>query len=146
MQDSSALTTSPLGQLLPPGVVISSRGRRLGATLLDIGLSFVLLGIGWIVWFIITCQEGQTPGKKLLGMRIVSTQTGRAFTGWMTLFREILVKGIIGSITFGIAYLWILWDKDRQALYDKVVNANVVNDPNGLTLGSAMSAPSAANF
>ena len=64
----------------------------------------------------------------------------------MTLLREIIVKGLIAGITFGIAYLWILFDKDNQALYDKVMNANVVDDPNGATLGPANTVPTATTF
>lgn len=133
---------TPFQQSLPPGVVLSSPWRRLGAACLDGLLGIVLLGIGWIIWLIFTSKQGQSPGKKLLGMRIVSMPTTRPLGGLITFLREIFIKGFIGSLTFGLAYLWILWDPNRQALYDKLLNATVVNDPLGATLaGAAAMAP-----
>jgi uncharacterized RDD family membrane protein YckC len=119
---------------LPPGVVVSSRGRRLGAALLECVLAIVTLGIGYVIWSFYTYGNGQTPGKKLMGMRVVTIHDGRSLSFGMTLLREWIVKGIIGSVTFGIAYLWILFDANNQSLYDKIMNTVVVDDPQGLTL------------
>ena len=80
-----------------------------------------------------TYRNGQTPGKKLMGIRVISLNDGAALTFWMTLLREWIVKGFIGGITFGVAYIWILFDGRNQSLYDKVLNTIVVNDPQGLT-------------
>lgn len=122
---------------LPAGVVLSSKGRRLGAALLDGVLAIVTLGIGYLIWMLFTFKSGQTPAKRLLGMRVVSTTDYKALSWGMTFLREIFIKGIIAGVTLGIAYLWILWDKNNQALYDKVLNTVVVNDPDGLTLRKA---------
>jgi uncharacterized RDD family membrane protein YckC len=70
-------------------------------------------------------------------MRVVDVPKSQA-ASWGTMFlREFIIKGvvliIIGSVTFGIglfvAYLWLLWDKDNQELWDKMLNTVVVNDP-----------------
>jgi uncharacterized RDD family membrane protein YckC len=119
---------------LPAGVVISSKGRRLGAALLEVPLAIITLGIGYLIWSLIVYKNAQTPGKQVLGMRIVDSRTGQATSWGMTFLREFIVEGIIGSITFGIAYLWILWDKNNQALYDKLLNTIVVDDKDGATL------------
>jgi uncharacterized RDD family membrane protein YckC len=119
--------------MLPEGVVITSRGSRLLCALLDGVLAIVTLGIGWIIWSFFTYPNGQTPAKKLMGIRVVSLNDGKALTFWMMFLREWIVKGFIGSITFGIAYVWILFDDRNQALYDKVLNTIVVDDPQGLT-------------
>ena len=138
MQDASIpavpVMPSNLTAGLPAGVMLSSKGRRLGAALLDGVLAIVTLGIGYLIWMLFTFKTGQTPAKRLLGMRIVSTQDSMATSWGMTFLREIFVKGIIAGITLGIAYLWILWDTNNQALYDKVLNTIVVNDKDGLTL------------
>ena len=134
----------------PTGIATGCRplvtGRRLGAELLDIGLALVLFGIGWVIWLIFTSKQGQSPGKKLLGMRSVSVSTGRSLDFGMTFLRDFFLKGFIGGATFGIAYLWILWDPRRQALYDKLITATVVNDPTGATLGPATAQPTATSF
>jgi uncharacterized RDD family membrane protein YckC len=124
-------STGPM--TLPAGVVITSRGRRFVCSLLDGLLAIVTLGIGWTIWSFFTYPNGQTPGKKLMGIRVISLNDGKSLTFWMTLLREWIVKGFIGGLTFGIAYLWILFDDRNQTLYDKVLNTIVVDDPQGLT-------------
>jgi uncharacterized RDD family membrane protein YckC len=46
-------------------------------------------------------------------------------------FREIIAKTIIGflaAITFLIPYFWLLWDRNRQELWDKMATTLVVSD------------------
>lgn len=126
----------PFASVLPTGVQASSKGRRFLAMLLDGALMIVTLVFGWVIWALIVHKDGQTPGKRLMGMRIVRTDTGVAASWGYTFLREWIVKSFIGNITLGIGYLWILWDKDRQTLYDKVMGTIVVDDPQGLTLAA----------
>ena len=48
--------------------------------------------------------------------------------------REHLVKLLIGVFLgwLVIPYFWLLWDKNRQQLWDKMLDTVVVDDPNGL--------------
>jgi hypothetical protein len=53
--------------------------------------------------------------------------------------REALVKGwllwfvtlISGGIAFVVAALWLLWDRDRQCLWDKILQTHVAHSPYG---------------
>ena len=36
------------------------------------------------------------------------------------------LSGITGGIFYAVNYLWPLWDKDRQALHDKMAETLVV--------------------
>jgi uncharacterized RDD family membrane protein YckC len=141
MQDTSspAAPGAPLDLTanFPAGVTLTSKKRRLGAWLLDGVLAIATLGIGYLIWMLFTFKTGQTPAKRLLGVRIISTNDYRAASWGITFLRDVFVKGIIGGVTLGVAYLWILWDKDNQALYDKVMSTVVVNDPAGATLRGA---------
>lgn len=119
---------------LRDGVVISSAGRRLLAALLDGVLAIVTLGIGWFIWSLFTYKTAQTPAKRIMGMRMVYTASGDALNWGMSVVRDYIVKGFIGGLTFGIAYLWILFDPNKQALYDKLMDVVVVDDPMDVTL------------
>ncbi|MGH3025481.1 MAG: RDD family protein [Gaiellaceae bacterium] len=118
---------------LPLGVHLSSPGRRLGAHVLEFVLFVFTLGIGYLVWMLIVFARGQTPGKQLLGMRTVIIRSGTR-SGWGTMFlREFIAKPVIyfaSFITFGLVNLWLVWDKNNQELWDKVVGTIIVNDSN----------------
>ena len=106
----------------------------MGAYLLDIALFFLTLIIGYIIWWLFALSRGQTPGKQLLGIRVMRTDGRPSDWGW-TFIREFLIKivavGILdaalGIVTI-IDLLWAFWDKDRQTLHDKVVKTIVVDD------------------
>ena len=116
------------------GAPLSSAGRRFGAYLLETLLAIVTLGIGWLIWSFVIWSRGQTPSKQLLGMRCVRTDTGKA-AGWGAMaLRELVGKGIIGSITFGITTLvscFMILGGSRQGIWDKIANTVVVDDPTG---------------
>jgi uncharacterized RDD family membrane protein YckC len=122
---------------LPQGVVVSSVGKRLGGYLLDVLLLVVTLVIGWIIWSLIVWGRSQSPGKQLLGMKVVKKDSGlRASYGTMAL-RELVGKwliisliSLVCSIVALVLDFMLLWDKDRQELWDKVAGTIVVDDPN----------------
>ena len=114
----------------PVGVKLAGFGQRLGALLLDMVLCLVTLGVGWLIWQLIVLSYGQTPGKQLVGIR-ASKDSGEP-AGWgRTFLREFVAKLITSLLVgwfFSIHMLWALWDKDRQALYDKLAGTVVVDD------------------
>jgi uncharacterized RDD family membrane protein YckC len=123
---------------LPPGVVVSSAGKRLGGYALEVVLVIFTLIIGWLIWSFIVWGKSTSPAKQLLKMKVVKKDTGlRASWGTMAL-RELVGKWLIVSIVIGsicgIAALvldfMLLWDKDRQELWDKLAGTIVVDDPN----------------
>jgi uncharacterized RDD family membrane protein YckC len=116
------------------GVVLSSSMRRLGAHLLDGLLCLITCVVGWLVWALIIYGRGQTPAKQLMGMRVVIMTAG-VRAGWGRMFvREHLAKLLIGLFLgwLVIPYFWLLWDKNRQELWDKMLDTVVVDDPNNL--------------
>lgn len=124
----------------PIGIRLAPVARRFGEAVLEAVLMVVTLFIGWVIWACVVFARGQTPAKQVLGLRVVKRSTGQA-AGWGTMFlREVIAKGVIGAVvrfTFigVILDFWLLWDKDRQELWDKMSDTLVVNDPGGTTLG-----------
>ena len=129
---SNAAPTTSLA--LPQGVASASPWMRLGAYLLESILIVVTLGIGWLIWAAMIAGTGQTPAKRLLGLRVIGCDTLRPVGfGKMFWVRGILA-GIVASfaiaITFGILLLMPFWDKRNQNMWDKISNTYVVTDPN----------------
>jgi len=125
-------TGYPAGQ--PGGMApVSSAGRRFGAFLLDGLLAIVTLGIGWLIWSLVLWSKGQSPGKSLLGMRCIRSDTGQVATWGTMALRELVGKYILGNITFGITTLvsavMILIDNERhEGIWDKIASTVVVDD------------------
>ncbi len=110
--------------------------RRFSAVLLDFLFFYLLLIVGWFIWFAFTANQGQTPGKKLLGLRVIQLDGTVAPPGTMWL-REVVIKGILWySIMAGlsvVAFIWAFFDKDRQTVHDKMVNTYVIHYPGPTT-------------
>jgi len=123
------------GQIqLPAGVGVASPWTRLGAALLDSLLMLVTLWIGWMIWAATIAGTGQTPAKRLMGLRVIGADSlrpvGFAKMFWMRGIVGSLVSQIAIPITLGILLFMPFWDKRNQNIWDKVSNTYVVNDAN----------------
>ena len=77
------------------------------------GLPPYLLMFGGIIY--LEGERGYTPGKRLLGIRVVDKET-REPIGW----RRALVRRLMFVVeALVLGYLLMFWDKNRQALHDK---------------------------
>ena len=91
--------------------------------------------IGYIVWWLVALGRGQTPGKQIVGIRVIK-DNGEPSNWGYTFLREFVIKlllvGFISDVTFGIGrlvdYLWPLWDRAEkmQTLHDKLLGTIVV--------------------
>ena len=92
--------------------------RALGA---DFGLT-----LGWIgVYFTLTLAwwGGYTPGKRLLGIRVVRLD-GRPLTLWNAFER---FGGYAAGLATGlVGFAQVLWDPNRQGVQDKIAGTVVV--------------------
>ena len=128
---------------------LTTPARRLGQYALDVGLAIVTLFIGWLIWSLIIWGRSQTPGMQILHIRTIRRDTLEdASYGTMAL-REVvgrwLIMGLIASIFFPAALVldcMLLWDKDRQQLWDKIAGTTVVNgDPLSVAGSQPVEAP-----
>ena len=123
-------------QPLPASIELCSVWRRLGGYLLDSLLVIVTLVIGWLVWSIIVWGRGQSPGKQLLGMRVIRTDdltAGRRGLMFGRFCAMWLIGFVAGATIIGyVLYFWLCWDKNRQEIWDKMCNTVVVNDRDDL--------------
>jgi uncharacterized RDD family membrane protein YckC len=117
--------------------------QRVGAYLIDIAPIIVLdaiffrvtvlkwiislIGLGWTIynrWYQ-AGTTGQSLGKKVLNLRLVSEQTGEPIGPLMAFVRDIC--HIVDAIICYIGFLFPLWDSKRQTLADKIVKTVVVS-------------------
>jgi len=101
----------------------------------DIGvlIASIVLGIAYEVGFVV--WQGGTPGKLILGLRIIEQETGRtppdaqhAILRWVpSLVGNVpLIGGIVSLILFILSLVWLFSDPKRQTVYDRVGKTYVV--------------------
>ena len=105
------------------------------ATYLIVTAVVIGIGIGYIVWWLFALGHGQTPGKQIVGIRVIK-DNGEPSEWAYTFLREFVVKflllGFLSQVTLGIAwlvdYFWPLWDRSKrvQTLHDKLLGTIVV--------------------
>ena len=101
------------------------------ATLLDGGTTgsvLVLVALGMSVAYFcgFHCARGQTPGKRLLGIMVISSRGERP-----SIARSLLRTGayILSALPVSIGFLWVGFDRERRALHDWVAGTYVVRVP-----------------
>jgi uncharacterized RDD family membrane protein YckC len=72
-------------------------------------------------------STGQSIGKKVVGLKLISEETGQPIGGGMGILRYFL--HIIDSIICYIGWLFPLWDAKRQTIADKILKTVVINVP-----------------
>lgn len=101
--------------------------RRLMAWLLDTALLLLTLFIGYIIWWLITLRQGQTPGKQLLGIRAVKRDGSPA--GWGITFVREIVKGVVNSSGIGFIaniVLMMLDESEHRSISDRVADTVII--------------------
>ena len=110
-------------------------GDGLLIVMIGVMLGSLALLVGYAVWWLFALRRGQTPGKQMVGIRVVKDDGEPSGWGY-TFLREFVIKGLLGGflsgmtggIYFAADHLWPLWDRDRQALHDKMIGTLVVQN------------------
>jgi hypothetical protein len=86
------------------------------------------IGFGWTALyftFFTAMMRGQTPGKKLFGVRVLRLDGG-PMTLWASFERY---GGYAAGLFTGLTgYMQIYWDRNRQAIQDKISETVVIRD------------------
>ncbi len=91
-------------------------------------LVLVLVGYGWFVYsrYIYGGSTGQSYGRKVAGIRLLSVDTNQPIGGGMTFLRDLAHN--LDTWACYLGWLWPLWDQKHQTLADKVMSTHVVVD------------------
>ena len=100
---------------------IDSLGRQLIAVISPI---VTLLVFSYFVFF--WTFLGYTPGKALMGLRIVR-QDGRPLSFWRAWLRFIGYS--ISALPLFLGFIWILFDRQHEGWHDKLANTHVIYKP-----------------
>jgi len=77
-------------------------------------------------WYFWTRQRGQTPGKRIMNIRVIKAD-GSELSDADAMLR---VGGYyVGRLTLFLGYIWAAFDNQSQAWHDKMANTYVVVAP-----------------
>ena len=96
-----------------------------GASVLLAVLAVLLVYLLYMPWF--WGHGGQTPGMKVLRVRVVRERDGGPVTMGQAYLR--LLGFWISSAVFYLGFIWILFDGRRQGWHDKIAGTVVIGVP-----------------
>ena len=102
------------------GMMATDAGASLAV---GFGVAAIAL-LGYLILNLYFYAQGTTPGKKMLGMRVIKEDGTTAGLGTMIL-REWIGK-LISQLIMLLGFIWILIDGNRQGWHDKLVSTYVV--------------------
>lgn len=103
------------GVALPYG--LDGTWRVSGAALIHELLPALVLVVGW-------ARYGTTPGKLLLDLRVVDARSGGRPGAVQAVLRY--VGYFVAALPLGLGFLWIVFDRRKQGLHDKLARTRVV--------------------
>jgi uncharacterized RDD family membrane protein YckC len=107
---------------------------------MDLSYRFPDMGVFWIYYLIALFLDmvyftwfhgsvGQTPGKMLLGLRVVQV-TGEPMTFGLAFLRW--TGYLISKLAVYLGFIWIAFDRRKQGWHDKIAGTVVVMVKKGL--------------
>ena len=88
-----------------------------------------VIALGWAIGYFVFfwSTNGQTPGNRMLGIRVLAAGTGEPPRFGRSLLRVLLLP--LSAIILCIGFLMILVDGRRRALHDRIAGTVVVYAP-----------------
>jgi uncharacterized RDD family membrane protein YckC len=85
-------------------------------------------GLGFIIgvaynWFFWTRWNGQTPGKRMMGLRVIKADGSEMSD------IDALIRGVgyyISGLMMGLGYIWALFDDEKRTWHDMFAGTLVV--------------------
>ena len=100
----------------------------IGGILVGVGQSTAGGGLSFLVglvyyWYFWTRQAGQTPGKKVMNLKVIKTDGG-PISDSDAILRYI--GYLINSVVILLGWIWALFDANQQGWHDKIAKTYVV--------------------
>jgi uncharacterized RDD family membrane protein YckC len=91
----------------------------------------VCQGIFWVFaafayWSFTAYKWGGTPGKLLLGLRVVGVDSQTNLSLGQLFLRETIGR-ILSLLPLCLGYLWVSWDKERRTFHDMIAKTRVID-------------------
>jgi uncharacterized RDD family membrane protein YckC len=112
--------------LLPLSILLQAVASFVNDGPMSLGGEIMANLIGALIVLLFWAERQATPGKMLLGLRIVDADSGAPPTLRRLVWRY--VGYLVSALPLCLGYLWVLWDPRRQGWHDKMARTLVVQD------------------
>ncbi|NKE46061.1 RDD family protein [Roseomonas frigidaquae] len=113
--------------LMPLSVLLGTIGALANGGELSLGGELMANIIGTLLVLTFWVERQGTPGKLVLGLRIVDTETGLPPRFGRLVLRYL--GYMISALPLCLGYFWMLWDARRQTWHDKMGRTLVIRLP-----------------
>lgn len=121
-----SIFTLPINIFLGQKMLIQRPGQPPSLAFSYIGLSYLLsVAVNCVYFTYFTSQKGATPGKMLLGLKVV-TANGDPLTVGRSAGR--FFAYLLSAFIFGIGYLMAAFDSQKRALHDYICSTRVIKN------------------
>lgn len=106
---------------------VSSANGELGGSIVTSLISIVLYFVCTFFYYgYFYSKKGATPGKMVVGLRVLREDTGTHLSYWRSFGREFVGKAVLGTVTLLVGYLMAAFREDKKALHDLAFGSRVV--------------------
>lgn len=105
---------------------VATRGGEIVEPVDNLTYQVTMLLVIYAFFVFFWTYGGQTLGMRAWRLR-VETRDGQIPTFWRATLRFMLA--IVSLVTFGLGFLWQLWDRDRLALHDRYSGTQMMYYP-----------------
>ncbi|MET0692655.1 MAG: RDD family protein [Propionibacteriaceae bacterium] len=99
-----------------------------GVVPMVIGFIVLIAALGWQIYnrWITAGKTGQSLGKRVMKIALISEETGQPIGGLNAFLRDLV--HILDGIAY-VGFLWPLWDEKKQTFSDKILKTAVIDLP-----------------
>jgi len=115
------------GPTLPDGARPARKDQVASAYVLAVLLFIVTLGVGYLIWSVVTWGQGQTPAQRIRGLRCWRPETGRVADRGQMALRQFTGLVLNGQLLIGV---WIMLSSMSEVSVGDIFAGTVVlRDP-----------------
>ena len=118
--------------VLPQGTRPARISQVIAAYALAVLLFVLTLGVGYLIWAIVTWGQGQTPAQRLLGLRCWRPDPGRVADRKHMAIRQVTGLLFNGEALIGVFILFI--GESLNSVGDFFAGTTVLYDPDNVLL------------
>jgi uncharacterized RDD family membrane protein YckC len=113
-----------VGGFLIDAIIIAVPAGVIGLAAHSRAVDQILGIIGGVIIAYLNGAQGQSPGKRIVGLKLVREQDGQLIGGGMGILRWLC--HILDSLACLVGWFWPLWDSKKQTFADKIVGTIVI--------------------